>query len=450
MPDLPSRLALRLAPALLVLALGCREHTGPATVSELGPAGEFASAATVTFRQVSAGNSNTCAVDDANQAYCWGSGALGAGPTTFSPTPIPVLGGQAFRKVSAGWAHACGVTVAGALFCWGSSRSGELGDGTGIDRLRPVRVARGLRFLQVSAGQLHTCAVAVDHAAYCWGHNQAGPLGNGSFTSDATLLPVLVVGNLAFRELSAGNEFACGVTTGDVAYCWGLNNTGQLGFGPSGGPDSCFTGDGLNPCSTKPVRVRRGLAFRRVDAGESHACGVTTDGVAYCWGASFRWPAWTRHELGVRGQARARRRRSEFASLGVRGSTPVAARPTVPPGVGEGTPTDNSGTALTPVRIRAGNFFRLRHPAGESYRRHRLHSGLRWRTPLLRPDGERTDLLLGQQRRGSARRRHDEEPREAKEGERRQLSCSRTLSRRRPHILCRLFGPHIALPRSLA
>ena len=127
MPDLPSRLALRLAPALLVLALGCREHTGPATVSELGPAGEFASAATVTFRQVSAGNSTTCAVDDANQAYCWGSGTLGAGATTFSPTPIPVLGGQAFRQVSAGWAHACGVTVAGALFCWGSNRSGEPG-----------------------------------------------------------------------------------------------------------------------------------------------------------------------------------------------------------------------------------------------------------------------------------------------------------------------------------
>ena len=127
----------------------------------------------------------------------------------------------------------------------------------------------------------------VDHAAYCWGHNQAGPLGNGTFTSDATLLPVLVVGNLAFRELSAGNQFTCGVTTGDVAYCWGLNNTGQLGFGPNGGPDSCFTGDGFNPCSTKPVRVRRGLAFRRVDAGESHACGVTTAGVAYCWGASF-------------------------------------------------------------------------------------------------------------------------------------------------------------------
>ena len=29
------------------------------------------------------------------------------------------------------------------------------------------------------------------------------------------------------------------------------------------------------------------LVFRAISAGESHSCGVTTTNVAYCWGNSF-------------------------------------------------------------------------------------------------------------------------------------------------------------------
>jgi alpha-tubulin suppressor-like RCC1 family protein len=31
--------------------------------------------------------------------------------------------------------------------------------------------------------------------------------------------------------VSAGTNHTCGVTTGNVAYCWGLNDFGQLGDG---------------------------------------------------------------------------------------------------------------------------------------------------------------------------------------------------------------------------
>ena len=32
------------------------------------------------------------------------------------------------------------------------------------------------------------------------------------------------------------------------------------------------------------MRVLGGLAFRQVSAGENHTCGITTSNVAYCWG----------------------------------------------------------------------------------------------------------------------------------------------------------------------
>lgn len=50
--------------------------------------------------------------------------------------------------------------------------------------------------------------------------------------------PVLVSGGLTFAEVSAGRarptalmRHTCGVTTNDVAYCWGGNIVGQLGDG---------------------------------------------------------------------------------------------------------------------------------------------------------------------------------------------------------------------------
>ena len=60
-----------------------------------------------------------------------------------------------------------------------------------------------------------------DHgqSAYCWGSRRK--LGDG--TTGRSLTPVAVVGGLRFREVSAGAVHTCGVTTGNLAYCWGSN-----------------------------------------------------------------------------------------------------------------------------------------------------------------------------------------------------------------------------------
>src|SRR6185503_10051739 len=72
---------------------------------------------------------------------------------------------------------------------------------------------------------------------------------------------------LSFRQVSAssgisGDIHACGVTTDDRAYCWGSNLWGQLGIGNSSGPEDCG-----NPCSRRPVAVLGDLRFKHVSAG---------------------------------------------------------------------------------------------------------------------------------------------------------------------------------------
>jgi alpha-tubulin suppressor-like RCC1 family protein len=251
----------------------------------------------LAFRQVDARGPITCAVTTSNVAYCWGyngNGELGNGTRNSSTRPVRVAGGLTFRSVRAG---GCGVTTRNVAYCWGDNQYGEIGDGTTTRRLRPTRVTGGLAFRSVDGGGWDgaTCGVTTGSAAYCWGVNFFGRLGSGSSTGPencrdpysgvghpCSTRPVPVVGGLAFREVSAALFNSCGVTTSNVAYCWGSNLHGELGIGNNTGPGDC----GGLPCSSRPVRVVGGLAFREVVAGEAHICGVTTSGRAYCWGES--------------------------------------------------------------------------------------------------------------------------------------------------------------------
>jgi len=83
----------------------------------------------------------------------------------------------------------------------------------------------------VSAGQFHSCGVTTSARAYCWGGNDFGEIGDG--TSDINRAsPVAVAGGLTFARVSAGFEsHSCGVTPDGRAYCWGANGFGQLGNG---------------------------------------------------------------------------------------------------------------------------------------------------------------------------------------------------------------------------
>jgi alpha-tubulin suppressor-like RCC1 family protein len=88
--------------------------------------------------------------------------------------------------------------------------------------------------------------VALDGTGYCWGNNDSGQLGDGTTTSAAT--PTPIAGNLLFSSLSAGTWHSCGVTTGGLAYCWGY-------YSPYGYPTGGELGDGTTVPSLVPVKV---------------------------------------------------------------------------------------------------------------------------------------------------------------------------------------------------
>jgi alpha-tubulin suppressor-like RCC1 family protein len=232
----------------------------------------------IVLETISAGDYHSCGIAVSGAAYCWGhnnQGQLGDGrPGTHSATPVAVGAGHTFAQITVGDFHTCGVTTAGKAYCWGNNDFGKLGVGDyGVIRTTPAAVVGGHTFRQLSAEADHTCGTTTSAETYCWGYNGHGQLGNGS-TAHSFGIPVRVLGGHSFAQVSAGRHLSCGVTTAGAVYCWGLNDTGQLGNGSVGG------------FSSTPVRVSGTQNFMQVGAGYLHACAITVAGAAYCWGAN--------------------------------------------------------------------------------------------------------------------------------------------------------------------
>jgi len=153
-------------------------------------------AGALVFDELAAGSVHTCGLTAAGEAYCWGSndfGQLGDGTVVKRQIPTATIGGFTFAHLAtdAGGQHTCALDGAGSAYCWGSNSAGQLGDGTRTNRLVPTAVAGGLTFTNLSGGGSHTCGVATAAgAAYCWGANTTGQLGDG--TRVDRLMPVEV------------------------------------------------------------------------------------------------------------------------------------------------------------------------------------------------------------------------------------------------------------------
>ncbi len=225
-----------------------------------------------------AGSEHTCAVLVAGGAKCWGanfSGQLGDGTNVNRNTPVTVSGvAGSVSVVASGSEHTCALSTGGAAVCWGANFSGQLGDGTNLNRNAPANVS-GLfgGVSAIAAGSEHTCAVTAGRVK-CWGANSSGQLGDGTNLDRAT--PVSVPGLPGtVTAIAAGSAHMCALTTDGSMWCWGANFSGQLG-------------DGTNVNRNTPVEVSGLLGgVSEIAAGSEHTCALTRGGALACWGANF-------------------------------------------------------------------------------------------------------------------------------------------------------------------
>jgi alpha-tubulin suppressor-like RCC1 family protein len=247
---------------------------------------------------VSVASRHFCGLATTGAAYCWGDyrgGIRGTGVPLADEfveadlSPNAVAGGLVFTALALGLGNSCGLDPAGQAYCWGSEVALGNPNATLYPEEQcgytvppfyarcahaPMAVAGGHSFTSLAAGQSHVCGLKAEGDVYCWGSNGSGQLGTG----DTTYAPIPIRANLPepARAITAGTEFTCALGTSGQGYCWGLSHVGQAGIGANA------------LAVLEPAPVAGGAHYRLISAGESHVCALRVSGELDCWGSNFR------------------------------------------------------------------------------------------------------------------------------------------------------------------
>ncbi len=235
--------------------------------------------AALQARQISLGNTHTCALTLSGGVKCWGSNSSGqlGNPAAAAKQAVPldVTGlSSGVVSLSSGIYHTCALMDSGRVKCWGMDDYGQLGDDSALaSKSAPIDVSGIVNAKAVEAGGYHTCALTTSDQMLCWGWNASGQLGNsGAVERQGT--PVLVTGlSSSISSISAGGSNTCAVTSSGGVKCWGNDGNGQLG------DDEALVNKSV------PVDVF-GLTsgISKVSVGNGFTCALTTSGSVKCWG----------------------------------------------------------------------------------------------------------------------------------------------------------------------
>jgi alpha-tubulin suppressor-like RCC1 family protein len=130
----------------------------------------------------------------------------------------------------------------------------------------------------ISAGNSDSCVIE-SGKAYCWGRNDSGQLGDGTASDSAVPVPVDTSGVLAGKtltQITVGVNHTCALDSTGAAYCWGDNEFGELGTN--------IPVQSTVPVAVDTSGVLAGKALTQITAGEQETCAVDASGAAYCWG----------------------------------------------------------------------------------------------------------------------------------------------------------------------
>lgn len=250
----------------------------------------------LTIKSIASGYGHTCAIASDNKVYCWGLNTYGqigdnsSGTDRLLPVAVNasgVLNGLTIKSIAVGMTHSCVIASDNKPYCWGGNAEGEIGDGTsGTNRLSPTAVnmsgaLNGLTVKSITVGDYHTCVIASDNKPYCWGKNDSGQIGDNSSGTNR-LAPTVVyasgaLAGLTVKTISSGWYGNCVIASNDRVYCWGSNNYGQVGDNTSGT-------NRLVPTAVYTSGVLNGLNIKTVSAGARLVCVTDLNDKAYCWG----------------------------------------------------------------------------------------------------------------------------------------------------------------------
>jgi uncharacterized delta-60 repeat protein len=277
------------------------------------------------WAQITVGSNYALGLKTDGTLWAWGTngiGQFGNGGTVSSQVPVKIGSASDWSSVSACFATSTSAARKsdGSVWVWGLNSSGQLGDGTTINRNTPQRFSPGNDWVGIQVGQFHvtawradgtvwvagegrgfsgaspralTRAVATaqtwlqlsgngthfhalreDGTLWAWGRNSEGAFGNGSIV-DAAVPTQIGIENQWEQVASAGQNisgnFTLAVKKNGTLWGTGNNTNSKLGLGDTT-TRSSFT------------QIGTATTWKRVAAGLNHGMAVRTDGSLWSWG----------------------------------------------------------------------------------------------------------------------------------------------------------------------
>jgi alpha-tubulin suppressor-like RCC1 family protein len=326
-----------------------------------------------TAKQIVANGATVCVILDNNTLKCWGTnanGQLGIGDTNqrgdtagemIALGTVNVGTGQVPEQIAVGQNHVCVLLTSTNLKCWGYGYFGQLGRGTTTDigdgpgemgdaltlldfdgvtptvtntpaetdtptatntpsitktpsktytrsktptrtktktktrtptkSKTPTRTPVGYvsRVQLIASGIRHTCALLANTTVKCWGYNASGELGIGDTTTRGDtvgemgngLATVNLGTGVYVKKMYAGGSHTCVLTTTNQIKCWGNNVYGQLGLG-----DTNNRGDAPGEMGDALPFVELGTSgsISQLSLGDGFSCALLDTGTVWCWG----------------------------------------------------------------------------------------------------------------------------------------------------------------------
>jgi alpha-tubulin suppressor-like RCC1 family protein len=192
-------------------------------------------------------------------------------------------------KVALGKDFGCALTSDTKVFCWGDNSFGKLG--TSAAHAEPQAVQLGASdfdaVTDIATGSDHTCAIRSDGTAWCWGINNYGQLGNylvgvGNWTSTPTQV-ILHDGSdtplTNLKAISAGSVHTCALFTNNSGACWGYDNDGELSNGSMSTSSTPYVFDSPHTIFVQGNSGLEALIMggASISLGGDHACSLVTD-----------------------------------------------------------------------------------------------------------------------------------------------------------------------------
>lgn len=253
-----------------------------------------------TVEKLQLGGAHSGAITSSGKIYLWGNnfaGQLGDGDTLNRIIPYDISTNfklshnERIISIDLGSAHSSSLSSEGRVFTWGENFSGQLGDGTTINRLTPTEITQNFnsaqsdKVISIKLGEGFSAALTQEGRVFTWGQNWRGQLGNNDYIERLT--PIEITSNFKLNPseriilISLGNSHSAALSSEGRVFTWGYGEYGQLGSGDT-------EVSKLNPIDiTSNLNLNEEEKIISIKLGKEHSAALSSNGRLFSWGHNF-------------------------------------------------------------------------------------------------------------------------------------------------------------------